>query len=116
MTKTQFLPLPGWCVLEPLEEKDYKLSESSNIGISVAEDMAQKDSAGIVLVVGDPYVLHEHEQEIVCPSPVEVGDKIIYKNVTGQKYLDFNSGLTRILVKWHPEPYWSDIICKLSYD
>lgn len=114
MIKTVFKPLPGWAVLDPLEEKDMKPQSDSDVQVVVPEETAAKDSMGIVVAVGEDYIIHEGDQKIEAKCPVKIGDKIIYKNVTGQKYLDLNTSTNKIFVKWHPEPYWSDIISKIA--
>ncbi|HEX9060887.1 MAG TPA: hypothetical protein VF941_11965 [Clostridia bacterium] len=99
----KYHPLPGFLVLEQLEEQ--------KIGyVSVSDDMSAKDSAGIVVAVGDPFTFYEGNQNVMVKSPVKVGDKVIYKNIVGQRYLDFETGKHVFFVKFHFDPVYSDIM------
>lgn len=103
----KYHPLPGFLILEQLEEQ--------HIGnFSVSDDMSSKDSAGVVVAVGDDYTFYEGDQNVVVKSPVKVGDKVIYKNIVGQRYLDFETGKHVFMVKFHFDPVYSDVMCVIK--
>lgn len=105
--KNKYHPLPGFLILEQLEEE--------KIGnFSVSDDMSSKDSAGVVLAVGAPFTFYEGSQAIDVKSPVKVGDKVIYKNIVAQRYMDFETGKHIFMVKFHSDPVYSDIMCVIK--
>lgn len=99
-------PLPGFLVITPLEETQYG-------SISIADNMSYKDSAGVVVAIGEPFVFREGDQAITIPCPVNVGDKIIYKNTVAQRFTG-SDGKFVFLLKWHEDPVYCDIMSVLD--
>lgn len=102
MNKTSIHPLPGFVIAIPFEEKEVS-------GIIVPDSMSNKDGAGEVVAVGEPYTIYEGPQQLIVKSPVKIGDKIIFSNFTRPSYLDLKTGKHVYVVKFSPDPRYTDI-------
>ena len=69
-------PLAGYVLIEPAEKETKTAS-----GILLPDSADEKPQEGKVLACGDS--IYEHGKEI--PSPVKVGDKVVYKKWGGNE-------------------------------
>jgi co-chaperonin GroES (HSP10) len=107
MKKNIYHPLPGFVVLEQLEETHYG-------NIEIPENTASKDSAGVVIAVGSSFMYYEGNAGVVVESPVKVGDKVIFKNTAAQRYFPFEGGKQIYMLKFHQNPVYSDLMCVIK--
>ena len=95
-------PFPGHVLVAPYKEKQ--------VGNYVLQDnINDKDSAGIIVAIGDDYTYYEGNQAIPVPCPVKVGDVIIYQNMGTDAYMEFEGGERLRLVRFHCDPLYSQI-------
>lgn len=75
MKDSPIVPSPGYVVLDPVE-KDTRTAS----GLMLPEQVQEEPLIGIVLAFGGPV----HLREMVKHSPVEEGDKAVYKKYKEQ--------------------------------
>ncbi len=103
-------PRPGYLIC-----KSYK--ENKVAGFSIADTMADRDSAGEVVAVGEGYRDYKPDgTPIVVTATVEIGDIIIFKNYGTNRFMDFNTGEPLFWVKFHNDPNKSDILGKIRQE
>jgi len=100
-------PQPGFVICKPYKEQQVS-------GIYISDSMKNKDSAGVVVAVGDSYTILEGPQSLTVNPPVKVGDKIIFTNFGDNKYLDFKTGEHIYIVHFSPDPRYNQIIAKIN--
>jgi len=102
--KSKYQPLPGFIICKPLNE------ELLAGGFKAPESLSEKDSAGIVVAVGDPWIFREGDKEYTITPKVKVGDKIIFKNLGHQRYSDSETGEPVYLLKYHDDIVYTDVM------
>lgn len=75
-TKSNIKPLAGYVLVEPLAPET-----KTSSGIILPENTQEKPAIGKVVAVGNP--LYIDNKEIL--SPVQVGDKVVYKKWGGDE-------------------------------
>lgn len=86
MAKLNLKPTAGYLLIEPLEKEAKTAS-----GIYLPDSAGEKPQKGKILAVGEPEIT---EKGIKRPSPVKIGDTVIYKKwggnevkIEGKEYL-----------------------------
>ena len=87
-------PLPGYCLISPIEEE-----EKSAGGVYLPENSKDKPMKGKVVAVGEPYTdFNASFQTAFVHSPVKEGQVVLYKKWTNQEVQD--EGKEYLLVKF----------------
>lgn len=86
-------PTPGTLIVKSLIEDQVS-------GIYVADSTSNKESAGVVVAVGDADYEYHGERRSLSESPCKLGDKIIYASYSPNRYIDFETGDTLHFLKF----------------
>lgn len=71
--------------------------------------MNNKNTSGVILAVGDPWLFREGDKEYLIKPQVKVGDKIIFKGMGHQRY-EQSDGTMVYLLKYHDDVVYSDLL------
>lgn len=96
-------PLPGFVVTKPFKEEIVS-------DFYIPDNMNDKDSAGIVIAVGDDYTYYTGSHAVQVKCPVKVGDIIVYQNIGTNQYLNLKTNERLHHVRFHPEPFYNQIL------
>jgi chaperonin GroES len=90
-TKTKIIPAPGYVLIKPLKEEKTTAS-----GIVLPDSHEEKPQTGEVVAVGGDALIGETK----IKSPVKAGDKVVFKEWSGNEYKPDGTSTELMFIKF----------------